>query len=126
METGGACWDNWIEAIRRKEGNPEIRWEVDDGKTGEEGLAKTRRWREQADVSEETGNTLRKGRMAAMATIGVVKQGGQLSHGRERPSMCEVTWALTNAAILKKWRFVSPFRGRHRPGFRKKIVFDVS
>lgn len=40
METGGACWDNWIEAIRRKEGNPEIRWQVDDGKTGEEGAAK--------------------------------------------------------------------------------------
>lgn len=34
-ETGGVCWDNWIEAIRRrKEGNSEIRREVDDGKTG--------------------------------------------------------------------------------------------
>lgn len=37
------CWDNWIEAIRRrKEGNSEIRREVDDGKTdaGRGGVAK--------------------------------------------------------------------------------------
>lgn len=49
------CWDNWIEAIRRrKEGNSEIRREVDDGKTdaGRGGVAK----REDADrISRSIG-----------------------------------------------------------------------
>lgn len=63
--------------------------------------------------------------MAAMATIGVVKQGGQLSHKRKRPSVCEVTWTLTNAVILKKWFWFLPLGGAIGPGLEKKKVFDV-
>ncbi|CAG13742.1 unnamed protein product, partial [Tetraodon nigroviridis] len=60
-EAGGVCWDNWIEAIRRrKEGNSEIRGEVDDGKTdaGRGGGSETRG---RQAVVEETGSSLRRG-----------------------------------------------------------------
>lgn len=77
----GGNRDNWIQAIRRKEGNSDIRREVDDGKTdaGRGGAAKGG----DADGARRSIGGDREGYMAAaaaMATIGVVEQAGQLSY----------------------------------------------
>lgn len=50
---------------------------------GEEGQGHEKTLAEQGEVLEETGSSLRKGYMAAaaaMATIGMVEQAGQLSY----------------------------------------------
>lgn len=56
-ETGSVCWDNWIEAIRRRaiqRSDGGWWWE---NRHRERRSGETRRPREQAEVSEETGNT---------------------------------------------------------------------
>lgn len=57
---------------------------------------------------------------AAMVTIGVVKQAGQLSHRHERPSAREAACLLTNG-----WFPISSFRGRHCACFIKSSLFEV-
>lgn len=58
---------------------------------------------------------------AAMVTIGVIKQAGQLRHRHERPSAREA------AFIYYGWFSISSFRGRHCACFIKSILkFRVS
>lgn len=59
---------------------------------------------------------------AAMVTIGVVKQAGQLIHRRERLSAREAACLLKN-----DWFSISSFRGRHCACFIKSsLTFRVS
>lgn len=57
---------------------------------------------------------------AAMVTIGVVKQAGQLIHRHELPSAREAPCLLTNG-----WFSISSFRGRHCACFIKSSLFEA-